>query len=274
MPHFTLFFKQPLLSINEFSPFFLKLNSPYSGQTYWLTSTRQNFICNNCLSRAPYYLSSWGDPICVKCGSTIRSRLFAAILQYVRDFSYHVIIWNKSILHLAPDDSLRYYIQLGTEKYQCADYDPSRYKDAIHIDLASKNSQSFPDHSVDVIIALDVLEHVPNFYQAIFEIKRILNYNGVLILSVPQPFGLFKTTELVDYQNQSSTLIKLTGIRDHLRVFGDDLDQILRDNFSKVESFSRDSFPPHVVKMHLLDPSMPTLNPHGTRDRKIFICTK
>jgi ubiquinone/menaquinone biosynthesis C-methylase UbiE len=45
---------------------------------------------------------------------------------------------------------------------------------------------NFPDSYFSSASALDVLEHVPNEYEFLIEIRRILKPKGLLILSVPQ----------------------------------------------------------------------------------------
>ncbi len=46
----------------------------------------------------------------------------------------------------------------------------------------------FPDASFDHVFCIEVLEHVPNPFGAIAEIRRVLKNDGVLVLSVPNPY--------------------------------------------------------------------------------------
>ena len=48
----------------------------------------------------------------------------------------------------------------------------------------------FPDVSFDYVFCIEVLEHVPNPYDTLGEIHRVLRPDGVLILSVPNPYHL------------------------------------------------------------------------------------
>jgi SAM-dependent methyltransferase len=51
-----------------------------------------------------------------------------------------------------------------------------------------------PDDSVDVVVALEVLEHIHNQQQLIDEIRRVLTPDGVAFISIPhRPFELFWT---------------------------------------------------------------------------------
>ncbi len=46
----------------------------------------------------------------------------------------------------------------------------------------------FPDASYDNVFCIEVLEHVPNPFGALGEIRRVLKSGGVLTLSVPNPY--------------------------------------------------------------------------------------
>jgi ubiquinone/menaquinone biosynthesis C-methylase UbiE len=46
----------------------------------------------------------------------------------------------------------------------------------------------FPDASFDYVFCIEVLEHVPNPYDTLGEIRRVLKPDGVLVLSVPNPY--------------------------------------------------------------------------------------
>lgn len=48
----------------------------------------------------------------------------------------------------------------------------------------------FKDETFDIIICLEVLEHVKNTKKAVNEIHRVLNKNGVLVCSLPIEIGL------------------------------------------------------------------------------------
>jgi ubiquinone/menaquinone biosynthesis C-methylase UbiE len=62
-------------------------------------------------------------------------------------------------------------------------YPTLRITDYIEEDI--QNKTSFENNSLDLIFALDILEHVENPSIAIDEILRILKQNGLLFISVP-----------------------------------------------------------------------------------------
>jgi SAM-dependent methyltransferase len=55
----------------------------------------------------------------------------------------------------------------------------------IYFQMASAANLPFPIASFDVVIMLDVLEHVPDDRAALAEVSRVTRPGGVLILSVP-----------------------------------------------------------------------------------------
>lgn len=46
----------------------------------------------------------------------------------------------------------------------------------------------FNNESFDIVFASEVLEHVPNIYQSMTEIKRVLKENGIILLTIPFSF--------------------------------------------------------------------------------------
>lgn len=49
-----------------------------------------------------------------------------------------------------------------------------------------ENMWVIKDNTVDLVFAISLLEHVPNFFRANYEILRILKYGGILLLAVPK----------------------------------------------------------------------------------------
>jgi len=81
--------------------------------------------------------------------------------------------------------SIEYYgIDISAETIsRIADADDDHFRVADVMD-----GLPFPDHVFDRVFMLEVLEHVENPSHCLREIKRVLNPEGRLILSVPNPY--------------------------------------------------------------------------------------
>ncbi len=82
---------------------------------------------------------------------------------------------------------LRGYEHLFLKKnYIAAGYNPVMDKGIYNCDYHQDIEQmTFNDNSFDAIICIEVLEHVANPFQAVFEINRVLRTGGKLLLTVP-----------------------------------------------------------------------------------------
>lgn len=84
------------------------------------------------------------------------------------------------------DGGLRGFLPAGIT-YRGMDIAEQFASDAIIIrDVAE--GIPFPDQSFDHVFCIEVLEHVHNPWDALSEIHRVLRPNGVLVLSVPNPY--------------------------------------------------------------------------------------
>jgi SAM-dependent methyltransferase len=86
------------------------------------------------------------------------------------------------------DGGLRRYLPAGI-RYQGMDIAPEFAASDILIRDVSEGLP-FPDASFDAVFCIEVLEHVPNPFGALSEIRRVLRPGGVLTLSVPNPYHL------------------------------------------------------------------------------------
>ena len=84
------------------------------------------------------------------------------------------------------DGGLRRFLPPGI-RYQGMDIAPEFAAGDILIRDVSEGIP-FPDASFDHVFCIEVLEHVPNPFGAIAEIRRVLKSDGVLVLSVPNPY--------------------------------------------------------------------------------------
>lgn len=86
----------------------------------------------------------------------------------------------------ARDGGLKRFLPSGV-RYQGIDITPEFAAPDILIQDIS-GGIPFPDASFDHVFCIEVLEHVPNPYQTLGEIHRVLRPDGVLVLSVPNPY--------------------------------------------------------------------------------------
>jgi SAM-dependent methyltransferase len=86
----------------------------------------------------------------------------------------------------ARDGGLRAFLPPGI-RYQGMDIAPEFASASVLIRDVSLGLP-FPDASFDHVFCIEVLEHVPNPFAALSEIRRVLRDDGVLVLSVPNPY--------------------------------------------------------------------------------------
>jgi len=80
------------------------------------------------------------------------------------------------------------------------------YKGIHHQDLTNL---SFPSSSFDLMITLDVFEHIPDFRKAFDESYRILSPDGYLVFTIPFSFDKVKTVirATIDKENNINHLL-------------------------------------------------------------------
>lgn len=88
----------------------------------------------------------------------------------------------------ARDGGLRRYLPEEI-RYQGLDIAPEFASERVMIRDISLGLP-FPDATFDHVFCIEVLEHVPNPFAALTEIRRVLKDEGVLVLSVPNPYHL------------------------------------------------------------------------------------
>ncbi len=210
--------------------------------------------------------------VCPNCGSQVRHRLLAATLDGLSkqpEFKEASLLIGKDILHFAPERQLRDRIKKASITYVTADYD--RGDCDLKLDMSSM--PSVKDAYFDVIIACDVLEHVPDDRAAMRELHRILRPGGIAILSIPQKDSPSSTDEDPSITDPSERERRF-GQKDHVRMFGDDFpDRLGQAGFSPV-IVSIESFQAEIAKRYVLHPPISNKNPLATNQRRIYFSKK
>lgn len=88
----------------------------------------------------------------------------------------------------------------------------------IHGDVTRLN---FPEDNFDVIVSFETLEHVKDFRKCLFEFKRVLKPEGILLLSVPnQKFDNFNNPHHINKFSQQRLREELTRYFKEVKILG------------------------------------------------------
>ena len=120
----------------------------------------------------------------------------------------------------------------------------------------------YPENSFDAIYCSHVLEHVSDDKQAMREFFRVLGASGWAILNVPiTREETFEDSSIVDPEER----LKVFGQEDHVRCYGQDYPERLRDSGFDVEIIKVDDLAnsDEAVRMGLTQAS-----------GEIYYCTK
>ena len=194
------------------------------------------------------------DALCPHCGSLERHRLLWLFLRKRTD----LFAGKPRMLHVAPEPCLEsmFRKRLGSN-YLTADlFNPSAM---VRMDICDIQ---YPDNSFDAIYCSHVLEHVPDDKQAMVEFRRVLSANGWAILNVPIISDItFEDPSIVDPKER----LKAFGQEDHVRCYGQDYSERLRDSGFNVE----------IIKVDDLADSDEAAKMGLTRaSGEIYYCTK
>lgn len=234
------------------------------------------FECNICGYLADEFRSDhWlKSTICPACFSYIRHRMLWALLNADHFYNKEKILRDKSIIHFAPEPSLRAQISQLSKEYRTADFFSEGYEYAnIDLTLDLTNMNSLGDESVDCLIAFDVLEHIKDDKKALQEIYRVLKKGGVTILTVPQK-DMQTITEEDIFLEDPEERARRFGQSDHYRIYGTDFKELLENSGFSVSVFSAKNFSDEEVKRHVLAPPVPSTNPLCTNNQRIYFGRK
>jgi SAM-dependent methyltransferase len=207
--------------------------------------------------------------ICPVCRSQVRHRMLGAMLDGLSKLpglSESELLAGRDILHFAPEQQLRDRIRAAAKSYTTADYE--RGDCDLKLDMSAMASVT--DATYDAIIACDVLEHVPDDRAALRELRRILRPGGVAILTVPQKDSPAVTDEDPSVTGEAERE-KRFGQKDHVRMFGDDFADRVREAAFTVEIIDASGFEESIRSRHVLAPPEPNPHPLATNHRRIYV---
>jgi SAM-dependent methyltransferase len=231
-------------------------------------------FCNICEWEGRAFADDIWHPetVCPNCRSQVRHRMLAAIFDgqsNLPGLDQNSLLAGKNILHFALERQLRERIQKIAGRYTTADYD----RGDCDLKLNMSAMPELDDSQFDIIIACDVLEHVPDDLAAMRELHRILKPGGTAILTVPQKDSPSSTDEDSSVTDPTERERRF-GQKDHVRMYGDDFPERLTRSGFKVEIISAGSFDGETLNRHTLHPPVSNSNPLATNQRRIYIAKK
>lgn len=117
--------------------------------------------------------------LCPHCGASDRERLVALFLR--EEFSRRPPS-ATSILDFAPREGFTSYLRaFGPRSYHSADL----FMDEVDLKLDAACMPEIKDASIDLLVALHVLEHIPDDHAAMAEFFRVLTPGGLGVFLVP-----------------------------------------------------------------------------------------
>lgn len=142
-------------------------------------------------------------------------------------FDKHINKSNMSVLHIAPEKIIYNILSKSVREYICGDLNPNDFYPLPCVKL-DVTDISYPDNKFDMIIASHILEHISDDKKALEELYRVLSVKGKLLIMVPQNFNSEKTDEDLNITDVEIRK-KRFGQHDHLRLYGLDLAQKIKD---------------------------------------------
>lgn len=229
----------------------VRVTASYVGERFRRLPRRFPRVCNICGYEGPFGPAGKGtrrDAKCPRCHSVERYRLFKLWLDTAPQF-----LTGKDVLHFAPEKSVSALVRPLAGRYRAADITPGRADMVLDIE-----AMDIEDASLDAVICSHVLEHVDDA-KALSEIFRVLRPGGTAIIMVPMIEGWAHSYENPQVQTPEARTLHF-GQFDHVRYYGADLRQRIRDAGFRLSEFTAE--PAQVLRHGLI------------RGEKVFIATR
>lgn len=212
-----------------------------------------NFACDTSIYNKDRYVKTYKNTVCPYCHSVPRHRIIGS--YYEKDLSK---LKDKKILIFGMSLAGSEWFKRHKLSYKTADlFAEADYKiDIQNIDMS--------DQCMDVIFCNHVLEHVSDYKGALKELYRILKPKGILEVSVPilpkyiEPFEDPSVTDPIARK-------ELFGQYDHLRIFGTNFVNDLKNAGFNIETLSGEDFDNNI---------RPVIGPADYDINTIYICQK
>lgn len=189
--------------------------------------------------------------VCPSCGSFERHRFaYFALKDRLADYA-------EKTLHIAPERCLESWLRSISGEYLSVDL--SSGSAMGHMDITDLKLQ---DDGFSLVWCSHVLEHIENDRKAMSELFRVLRSSGLAVILVPI-YGN-KTYEDPKIQSPEERL-KHFKQKDHVRLYGSDIESRLVDVGFKVDVLRVSDIPTKIVAKHALEyPST----------KELFLCSK
>ena len=224
--------------------------------------------CNICGWRGRRFLTYLHEHVlCPQCGSQIRHRLIAAALD-LPAVSRLLRLDSATVLHVSPEYCLGLVFRPRVKRYVRADFmtaDCDVRQDATRV--------AFGSATLDVVVACDTLEHIPDDRAVLAEFHRVLRPGGIAILSVPQSDAAYETHEDPSVDTDDARAREY-GQPDHVRNYGADFGDRVEAAGFRATCVAAASFDGAFVVHHVLRPPVPLSLPWGWNDRRVYFAER
>ena len=225
--------------------------------------------CNLCGWRGRHFLTYLHRHVlCPRCGSQVRHRLIAAALAPGGPQA-SLPVRGAHVLHLSPEYCLSLLFRPAAAHYVRGDYSTADCD--LRLDMT--NMSAVASDSFDIVIACDVLEHIPDDRAAMCEVHRVLRPGGTAILSVPQFDDERPTLEDSAVRTEAERA-RLYGQSDHVRNYGADFADRLNAAGLRPQHVAATSFSREMVDRYVLAPRRPIAASYGWNRRRVYFARK